>query len=514
MALRNISNNMNEQQHHFNYALIKPINQMQLNDNYVKLTNCQQASTSSASSSSSTASSIQIRTSSPISSSDSSELSGPVNISPSKFLNAVHMSRKNTKPELKHYTSIKQLAFDKLRKQQALDNDLREHFNTNMNQLASDQKMKSMGKLKISIYNNVTHLTCHIVEARSLKINTPTPTFVKVSIIPDFHKSFSNIRTQSIKPSLNQTNGKISYLYDSKFSFETCQLSDLSNRIVISVWTESQMIGCFSFKLKHLIENQKPKYVWYHMLPLKFGLNKHLKCAVKKIEPKVTNVNKDLIGMEKVAFSVQKESEGDSYGFTITSGCPCMVGKVDLDKVAFRAGIRPGDYISKINGVNVSRATCESVVKMIKTSKIRIVVEVHRQKSVENYVQCNRQVNREINQLESVPEEVEDYEDEDDLEFNEDDEEEYYEEEEMRVGKQSEENYFKMIQNSIRYVDSVSSNEFVNSTVDSDERVSNAEDDAERMRRAAVQFYSTNSKQAGRQANVRYLKPNSNQQFY
>ena len=56
----------------------------------------QPTSLSPSTSLSSLANSIQIRTSSPISTSSSSELSGPANcvISPSKFINAVHTSRK------------------------------------------------------------------------------------------------------------------------------------------------------------------------------------------------------------------------------------------------------------------------------------------------------------------------------------------------------------------------------------------------------------------------------------
>lgn len=519
MALRNILNNMPENSNYPNVALIKPLRP------YAQ-------SSVSSSSSSSSSSSIQIRTSSPISSSGSSDCSGPVNISPSKFLNAVHLSRKTTattakpqEPQMKHYVSIKQLAFDKLRRQQALENDIREQFYSNPNLAVQDSKLRSMGKLKISIYNNVTHLTCHIVESRSLKLqsNPNQPTYVKLSILPDIYKSFNNIRTQTIKPKLNPSNNKMSYQYDSKFSFELCQLNDLNTRIVLSVWTQQeQMIGCFSFKLKHVIDLQKPKYIWYHLLPLKYGLNKHLKCSVKKCEPKLTNVNKDLIGMEKLQFNVNKLNETDSYGFTVTSGCPCMIGKVDLDKSAFKSGLRPGDFISRVNGVNVSRASCESVVKMIKSSKTKLSIEVYREKSSDlfgNQVQTYqlRPVASQQVYLESVPEEEDeednyDEEDEGDLMFN---EEEDDEEEEMRVGGekyQEEDNYFKVIQNSLRYVDSVSSTE-INGNLTSEEYsepVNNDETEAEKLRRVAVQYYSS-AQLHSRQANIRSLKQTNNQ---
>jgi hypothetical protein len=37
-----------------------------------------------------------------------------------------------------------------------------------------------------------------------------------------------------------------------------------------------------------------------------------------------------------------------------------------LDSIAENAGLLPGDLIIKINGKNVSRATCYSIVKIIK----------------------------------------------------------------------------------------------------------------------------------------------------
>ncbi|CAF0969899.1 unnamed protein product [Brachionus calyciflorus] len=487
-AFRNLSNN-----NYPNMAHIRPVNK----PNYQS-----SMSSSSTSSSSSSSNSIQIRTSSPISSSGS-DMSGPVNISPSKFLNAVHTSRKSqaqTCPtDLKSYSSLKQLAFDKLRRQQAIEQDLKENFQ-NLKLTKEPERMKSMGKIKLSIYNNFNHLTCHIVEARSVKCDLQMGTYCKISILPDLNKSFKNIRTKTIGLSVNNKNQKMSYQYDSKFSFELCELNDLNQRIVVWVCDHAnQLIGCLTFKLKHVINLDKPKYVWYHLLPFKYGLSKNVKCSVKKVRSssltqlKPTHVNKDLIGMQKMNFIISKLNETDSYGFTVTNACPCMIGKVDLDKVSFKAGLRPGDYISRINGVNVSRASCESVVKLIKSSKNSLQIEVHRE-------MLNSLNTRPVVLLESVPEEEEEEEEDFEEEFEFDDEEE-----EMRVGGNHEEeemNYFKLIQNSLRYVDSVSSTEQPNLNDFEDDEHENVEN----MRRVAAKFYSNSEI---RQASVRQLQPPS-----
>ncbi|RNA08430.1 Regulator of G- signaling 3 [Brachionus plicatilis] len=446
--------------------LTKPVYQTSLSSN------------STHSSNSST--SVQIRTSSPISSS-ASDSSGPVNISPNKFLNAVHTSRKcQAEQEPKAHGYMKQLAFDKLRRQHAIEQDLKENLK-HLRLCHQSDTIKSMGKIKLSIYNNFNHLTCHIMEARSLKCDPLMGTYCKISVLPDLNKSFRNIRTKSIGLTYNKS-GKMSYQYDSKFSFELCELNDFNQRIVLWVCSHSnQLIGCLTFKLKHVINQDKPRHVWYHLLPFKFGLSKHVKCSVKKMKAKAgpTNVNKDLQGMQKILLNICKTNESDSYGFTVTHGCPCMVGKVDLDRVAFSTGLRPGDYISRVNGVNVSRASCESVVKLIKSSRAVLQMEVHRQMVV---VAASR--------LESVPEEEEE-ECDDELELDEEDE--------VRVGAQEEDdmNYFKIIQNSLRYVDSVSSNECSN-MADFDE-----ENGAHKMRQVAAKFYSNSEV---RHANLRQLQ--------
>ena len=413
---------------------------------------------SSSTNSTSSSSSIRIRTSSPISSSDSSELSGPANavISPAKFMNAHHhhhhhqqqqqqQQQQNhrhrsiaNKPKLNpNYASLKHLAYEKLRRQQLQQQQQQQTGEQHAD--SSSTKLKSMGKLKLAVYRNLTHLTVHVVHGRSYKlVDAAEATYVRISVLPDEERSYANIRTKPVHASRHNDNDEYIrqqqqqkqqqqqqqqyFSYDSKFSFEIDQLSRFSNRLFISVWSSSKLeklIGCFSLKVGHLLQSlqneqqqhqqqqsaslsSKPKQVWYHLLPIKYGLTKHLKCQVSKKpvaksrrRPSAsiqyrggaknspnqhpTHLNKDLIGLNRIQLVLEKCESEASYGFTVASNCPCIVGKVDLDRPAFRHGLRPGDFISKINGCNVSRATVESVVRAVRASGSRLLIEVHRQ---------------------------------------------------------------------------------------------------------------------------------------
>jgi hypothetical protein len=302
MALRNISNlqQMSAHMHMMKQATIKPTiaHQVYNSENPANVNNG--TTTSSGS--------IQIRTSSPISSSSGSELSGPANtvISPSKFMKAVHCSRRNNQqnkkqcvqhpPSIQNYVSMKELAYEKLRKQQSIEKELRQAFNINEAVIASDS-LHSNGKLKVSIYNNMNHLSINIVEARDLK-HLPhkfAETYVKCTMLPDQEKRFKKCQTGLVQPTVRErSNGKQSlvYKYDAKYSFEFDNASDMRNRLIVSVWCvypsssnqnklEHFTLGCFSFKLKHLMKQSEPKGVWYHLLPLKFGLTRHIKCESK-----------------------------------------------------------------------------------------------------------------------------------------------------------------------------------------------------------------------------------------
>jgi hypothetical protein len=165
-------------------------------------------------------------------------------------------------------------------------------------------------------------------------------------------------------------------------------------------------VGCFSFRIRNLLSSafsrsseasssRRTASYWYHLLPFDLGVQRHIKCsshhssssnqAQNHHQPKAPNVNSDLQGMEHVTLVLRRpDSSIDSnnevtYGFTLSNSCPCQVSKVGLNSIAHRSGLRCGDFISRVNKVNVSRASCESVAKMIKQSRGDLVLEVYRE---------------------------------------------------------------------------------------------------------------------------------------
>ena len=58
--------------------------------------------------------------------------------------------------------------------------------------------------------------------------------------------------------------------------------------------------------------------------------------------------------------------EGQSLGVTLAGYCPCYIAKIEQDSIAAKKGLRVGDFIIRINGMNVSRAKCDSIVKIIR----------------------------------------------------------------------------------------------------------------------------------------------------
>ena len=54
------------------------------------------------------------------------------------------------------------------------------------------------------------------------------------------------------------------------------------------------------------------------------------------------------------------------YGLTLCGGTPCTVSRVQPGGSAQRAGLRPGDVISRVNGINVIGATTDVVARIMR----------------------------------------------------------------------------------------------------------------------------------------------------
>lgn len=63
---------------------------------------------------------------------------------------------------------------------------------------------------------------------------------------------------------------------------------------------------------------------------------------------------------------IQMIPSGQSLGFTLAGYCPCHIAKLETNSPAANVGLKVGDLIIKINDKNVSRAKCDSIIKIIK----------------------------------------------------------------------------------------------------------------------------------------------------
>ena len=72
------------------------------------------------------------------------------------------------------------------------------------------------------------------------------------------------------------------------------------------------------------------------------------------------------------------------FGFSISGACPVHVSRVDLGSRAESAGLAHGDVITRIDGLNVSRSTADSVARIIKHSHRSIELEVQRRRCRES----------------------------------------------------------------------------------------------------------------------------------
>ena len=66
----------------------------------------------------------------------------------------------------------------------------------------------------------------------------------------------------------------------------------------------------------------------------------------------------------RVQVVLQKTNSG--FGFTVKGSCPVAVGHVKPDSAAERAGLQTGDYIRRVNGLNVSRSSSKSVADIVR----------------------------------------------------------------------------------------------------------------------------------------------------
>lgn len=119
---------------------------------------------------------------------------------------------------------------------------------------------------------------------------------------------------------------------------------------------------------RHSTVNRKPSSDEFKIpLPKSYSF----KPVIVSSQSNLTLSIQDLVtSLEYFKITIRREPDTSenpiNLGFTVVGYCPCQVSKVENDSIAQTSGLMAGDLIIKINGKNVSRATCDSIVKLIK----------------------------------------------------------------------------------------------------------------------------------------------------
>ncbi|XP_054715368.1 uncharacterized protein LOC129224846 [Uloborus diversus] len=143
--------------------------------------------------------------------------------------------------------------------------------------------LSGKGKLKLKIYYNSGLVTVHIMRAAKLNwtLGKELNSYVKVCLVPDESKRV-HWRTPVQKAQKHPR-------YDTKFSFEALE-DDSSKRLLFSVWhrdygrQRSELIGCMSFSLKHVMDPDHGVDGWYRLLKEGFGVQKHFAARTKQLQ--------------------------------------------------------------------------------------------------------------------------------------------------------------------------------------------------------------------------------------
>ncbi|GIY63625.1 regulator of G-protein signaling 3 [Caerostris extrusa] len=116
-------------------------------------------------------------------------------------------------------------------------------------------------------------------EKEQLAIAENTKCFDEISLVPDNSKRV-HWRTSVQKAQKNP-------VFNQKFSFELVA-EDSTKRLVFSVWhrdfvkERSELIGCMSFSIRHVLDDAQKIDGWYRLLREGFGTQKHFAAHVRK----------------------------------------------------------------------------------------------------------------------------------------------------------------------------------------------------------------------------------------
>ncbi|KAI0227530.1 Regulator of G-protein signaling 3 [Lamellibrachia satsuma] len=234
---------------------------------------------------------------------------------------------------------------------------------------------RARGQLKVAVGINNELLTVHVVQARLLHSDRQTlcNSYIQVFLSPDVTG-----KTCCCSEVVYDTNNP---QFNEKFTYELMG-EDSRKRLTILIWNKdcrnncTELLGCMSFGMRHLLSKPPGTLVvdgWYHLLGERLGLTKHLQipCGSSRqqghldVDGQIMEVNASLQGMDAHTLVITRGTAG--YGFTVTGSCPVKVGSIRVWGAAHEAGLQEGDFFVRINGLNVSRSSVESVARNCQT---------------------------------------------------------------------------------------------------------------------------------------------------
>lgn len=240
---------------------------------------------------------------------------------------------------------------------------------TNMNEQSPLQLNR--GIIQLSLVTSENHLTLKIIRVKGVHQRSSN-ILVKMTLIPD--KKPLECNTRAV-PNVNS-----SAIFNEKFTFEINN-EDLRKRLCFSIYNyqqeknDMQLQGCLSFGIKNTLRKQRIRG-WFYILQEDVGELRH-KQVPDHGEKHVTAINRDIADLEEHKFTISRGTN-DSFGFTVVGDSPTFVGKVTDHSPAAICGLKPGDYIVKVNGQNVSRAQQRTVSNLIKHLKHSVTLDIHR----------------------------------------------------------------------------------------------------------------------------------------
>ncbi|XP_070532718.1 uncharacterized protein [Ptychodera flava] len=229
------------------------------------------------------------------------------------------------------------------------------------------------GRLKVAIDKTNTHFLVHVIRAKGLPGSSQQNfgTYVTVEI--------TSAKLRRVKSMSTPISGVMNPHFQETFTIKFDEV-DYKDRILISLFRQhdvrSDILGCMSFGVKHLLQDTKEVNGWYYLLNEELGVKKHLAAPSKQSKSQtITTKDKKPKRIIKKVITVLQGKQG--YGFTILDTSPVRVGKVDAGGLAEQAGLQMGDVLIRINKYHVARSSCSEIIGIVKNAPghLRIVIE-------------------------------------------------------------------------------------------------------------------------------------------